>query len=578
MDDPLAYLGRLKPIHIFKGLKDDQILQIAQELEPETHAPGETLFDEGDEGQHFYIINRGRVKVLRRARGELKQVAALVAGDYFGEAALLYGRRRSARVVTDAETELLRLSKEDFDNLLKQYPQIKPNLLISAESRELYRRANFGWLSPDEVVYLIARRHKVLLYQSIALPVVLCLVLVIAVGAIWWFMDSWQLALFALAVGGVPLGGWVIWNAVDWSNDFYIVTNKRVVYLEKIVGIYDSRQEAPLHSVQSVNVQTAGSLERAFGIGDVVVRTFSGPITMKSVANPQALAALIEEHWNRTKTREKEAEQEALKAAVRRRIVKDSPPSRPVSGPLPARSDQPVGSAQPAPGGPPQPARGAPPKPVRREAGDFFSFRVRFERGESVIYRKHWYILLQSIWQPSLLILAALGLVGLQIGGVIPLGIEVVLLIAFVLFVPFAGWWLYEFEDWKNDLYQVTPDQIVDVSKKPFGQETRKSAPLGNVMSLRYERPGLLGLLLNYGTVIATVAGQEFRFEGVFDPVGVQNDIYRRMEAMNARKAQAEAARRREEMADWVGVYHTIITEVNEDARRQQQKSNPGPT
>jgi hypothetical protein len=324
----------------------------------------------------------------------------------------------------------------------------------------------------------------------------------------------------------------------------------------------------------SVNVQTSGSLARSFGIGDIIVRTFSGPITMKSVANPQALAGLIEEHWNRTKTREKEAEYEALKTAVRRRIAKPEPPKPPAPKP------EPGGAPQPEKSEPPKPAPPPPPKKRAASSGslaDYFSFRVRFERGDSVIYRKHWYILLQSIWQPSLLILATLGLIGLKLGGIIPeqVTLTVVVVVALVLFIPFAGWWLYEFEDWKNDIYQVTSDQIVDLEKKPFGAESRKSAPLGNVMSLKYERPGLLGLMLNFGTVVATVAGQEFRFEGVFDPVGVQNDVYRRIEAMNAKKAQGEAAKKREEMADWIGVYHTVITEVNEDAKKQKPPVNP---
>jgi len=92
---------------------------------------------------------------------------------------------------------------------------------------------------------------------------------------------------------------------------------------------------------------------------------------------------------------------------------------------------------------------------------------------------------------------------------------------------------------------------------------------------LRYERPGLIGLAFNYGTVIAMVAGQEFRFEGVFDPVGVQNDIYRRIEAMNAKKAQGEAAKKREEMADWIGVYHTVITEVGEETKKHKPPVSP---
>jgi len=53
-------------------------------------------------------------------------------------------------------------------------------------------------------------------------------------------------------------------------------------------------------------------------------------------------------------------------------------------------------------------------------------------------------------------------------------------------------------------------------------------APLANILSLKYDRPGLIGYLLNFGSVIATVGGQEFRFDGVFDPVGGRDTIMSR--------------------------------------------------
>jgi CRP-like cAMP-binding protein len=539
MENPQQYLGRLKPIHVFKGLRDDEILDFAKELEFEQRAAGETIFEEGEEGQSFYIINRGQVKVLRWAGAAQKQVATLVPGDYFGETALLYGRRRSATCTAATDVELLRLSKEDFDNHLRKYPQIKPNLAVSVETRDIYRQQKWTWLAPDEVVYLIARRHKILLYQSLLLPGAAALVALVAVIGAGVFI-AWKLALTLLVGAGLPITGWILWQVVDWGNDFYIVTNRRVIYLEKIVGIYDSRQEAPLGSILSVNVQTADTAQRALGMGDVIVRTFSGPITMKSVANPAAAAALVQEHWDRTKTREREAEGEAMKESVRRKLGYSAAPPKP-----------------------------APPRPPLKPAGlsgmlgDYFSFRVRFDQGDTVIYRKHWYILLQDIWQPSLFVLLVAGVLGLRLAQVIPASVplNVVVILSILIELPLLAWWWYEYEDWRNDIFQVTPDQIVDVTKKPFGQETRKSAPLANILSLKYERPGLLGYLMNFGSVVATVGGQEFRFDGVFDPVGVQNDIYRRMEAQKAKTGQAEAGKRRDEIADWLGVYHAVLNE-----------------
>ncbi len=587
MDDPQAYYGRLKPIHIFKGLGDDAILEFARQLKEERHPAGKVIVKEGEEGQHFYIIHKGKVKVERQKRDGQKQLAVLVPGDYFGEAALLYGRRRTATVTAETDVVLLALSKEDFDNLLNRYPQIKPNLLVKAESREIYRKLDLNWLGPKEVVYLIARRHPLLLWQSLVLPAGLAVLALFGVGGAFYYF-GWQLALFFFLIAAVVLGGWMAWVYVDWGNDYYIVTNQRVVYLEKIVGIYDSRQEAPLASVQAVNTQTVGTLERQLGIGDVIVRTFSGPITMKSVSNPSVLAALVEEHWNRTKTYQRESEIDLLKQAVRRRInnpsldawVQQQAPPPPSLPPQVAKPSAPPRRGLRLFGPPRKPQPSAKPKPSARpptprpqgERAHFFSFKVRFEEGDTVTYRKHWYLLIQEITQPSLLILACFGLIGLKLAGFFPESVSLgaVLVVALVGFLPLAGWWLYVFEDWKNDIYQITNDQIIALHKKPLGEETRNAAPLGNVMSLRYERPGLIGLAFNYGTVIAMVAGQEFRFDGVFDPVGVQNDIYRRKELLDVRKAQGEANKRREELANWVAVYHSVVSDMEEEERRKR--------
>jgi hypothetical protein len=546
MEHPEQYLGRLRPIYIFRGLSDEQILEAARAFEVERHPPGEVIFQEREEGQDFYIINRGAVKVLRGPEGrEPKLVATLVPGDFFGERALLYGRPRSATIETATEVELLRLSKEDFDPLLRQFPQIRPNLLLSTASLEIYRRHPFSWLGKDEVVYLITRKHWWLLVPGLFWPVAAGLLL--AAGAVWV-----GLALEALWVAwvGAGLEGlvalWLLWVYVDWSNDFYILTNQRVVHLEKIVAIYDSRQEAPLSSIMSVDVETDDVIQRALDMGDIVVRTYSGPIALTHVPKPRVVAAAIEQNWFRTQTREREANIDQM-----RRVLRD----RMQHGPRPVR----------LPGKPP--ARKPPPKPrpMVEQVARFFSLRVRYEEGPNVIYRKHWYKLIRRIWRPALALVVlatALALVAAGVVTFVPL--TAALLAGLVLFVPLAGWALYEFIDWHNDIYMITEDQIMAISKKPLGTETKKTAPLGNVLSLKYERPGLIGILLNYGTVMAQVANTEFRFEGVFDPMSVQNDVYRRMEAQKNRKAAAEETRKREELADLLSVYHGLQDELEE--------------
>jgi hypothetical protein len=38
-------------------------------------------------------------------------------------------------------------------------------------------------------------------------------------------------------------------------------------------------------------------------------------------------------------------------------------------------------------------------------------------------------------------------------------------------------WWFYEYVDWINDIYILTPDQIMDIYRTPLGREDKKTAP-----------------------------------------------------------------------------------------------------
>jgi hypothetical protein len=91
-------------------------------------------------------------------------------------------------------------------------------------------------------------------------------------------------------------------------------------------------------------------------------------------------------------------------------------------------------------------------------------------------------------------------------------------------------WWLWKFADWQNEIYQVTTTRIIDVEQKPlYVREERREASLGMIQNISLEIPGILGKLLNYGSVTIETAGAEaFTFDYVKDPRGVQADISRR--------------------------------------------------
>lgn len=88
-------------------------------------AAGDLVLEEGTPGDCLYLIKKGEVEVFTKdVRGEDLPLARLREGDFFGEIALATGRPRTASVKASRPVELLRLQKEDFDQILQTHPEI----------------------------------------------------------------------------------------------------------------------------------------------------------------------------------------------------------------------------------------------------------------------------------------------------------------------------------------------------------------------------------------------------------------------------------------------------------------------
>jgi rhodanese-related sulfurtransferase len=81
---------------------------------------GETIIRQGDDGDFFYLIERGRCKVNRLVAGVPIELAELTEGDAFGEEALVADAQRNATVTMKTDGVLLRLAKSDFVTLLRE--------------------------------------------------------------------------------------------------------------------------------------------------------------------------------------------------------------------------------------------------------------------------------------------------------------------------------------------------------------------------------------------------------------------------------------------------------------------------
>ena len=557
-----ARIAFLKKIHLFHGLGDDELAAIAAELEEFQYPKGAVIFHQGGKADSFYLIYGGSVRIMRTVNKKEYQLAVLTKEDYFGEMALIAKRPRSATVTATADTSLLVLSRANFEKLFKKNTQLGLNMAVAIRSRELAQRLRFKWLRSDEVVYFLARKHVVVLIQNIRLPVFLLLVPAFLFYA-WFTIIQSLVVVIAAVVSLLAIIAWIAWLVVDWGNDYYIVTNQRVVWLEKVVGIYDSRQESALSTVLSVGVE-ANPLGRVLDYGDVIVRTFVGRIPFNDVDHPNQAARMIEEYWMRTRSASVAMEKEAMKNEIRKKLGMPIPPKPKSEFDLPA---------------PPRPRRSS----FLRLLGAN-TLKLRYESGDTIIYRKHWVVLVLESWMPVLGILATLilfiqRLVQLALspteafvsftGGI---SIDVWASAIFIIMLVFVGWFVYRVMDWSNDQFIVNAEQIIDVDREPFGTEKRNAAQLENILGTEYQRIGILGNIFNFGTVYITVGGTKLAFENVIDPAAVQSDINRRFAARKAKNEQDRVAKERERMAEWLATYHLNANDLRSEEERKKQK------
>ncbi len=108
---------------LFEEIPKDKLTEIAAEAEYQVVPPHTVIFQEGDPGDNFYMINAGKVRVSKSGRGGVEiRVAELGSGDFFGHLAILTDDLREVKVETLDETNLTILSKYQFDDILRECP------------------------------------------------------------------------------------------------------------------------------------------------------------------------------------------------------------------------------------------------------------------------------------------------------------------------------------------------------------------------------------------------------------------------------------------------------------------------
>src|SRR5215813_2145856 len=112
MSDPATQmtLEALRSVPLFASLDDNAATDL-RNLLSEKNVPQKTrLFKQGDTGDAMYLIESGRVRIsIRDEEDQEVTLAELAQGDFFGEMAIIDGRKRSAdaKVIEDARFAIL---------------------------------------------------------------------------------------------------------------------------------------------------------------------------------------------------------------------------------------------------------------------------------------------------------------------------------------------------------------------------------------------------------------------------------------------------------------------------------------
>jgi ATP-binding cassette subfamily B protein len=126
----------LASVAIFRELDSGLRGQVAKILRVEECPADNAVIRQGEDGDKFYVVARGRVRVtVRTPDGTENTVAVLQDGDSFGEIALLEDTPRNASVTTETPTVFLTLRRAAFHRLLDQNPVVRAAVLAQAQGR-----------------------------------------------------------------------------------------------------------------------------------------------------------------------------------------------------------------------------------------------------------------------------------------------------------------------------------------------------------------------------------------------------------------------------------------------------------
>jgi hypothetical protein len=549
-------VGKLRHVSLFESLSLEELAYIAERARLVRYQAGDLIIRKGDTDKTLYVIIDGQVRVWDRTeegRGRLLNYHG--SGDFVGELAFLEDKPRAANVDMITDSELVAFDREGFERIL-QHPQISDYLHTWGQERIRKSNQSFQGKQWDEITIVMAHKSWFGLARAIVVPSLALLAAIGLLGALIFLSGiADQILISVLLAAMIGAGLWIFWMYEDWHNDDLIVTSKRVIQIERVLvpPFPIERHEVALGHVQDMTTRNHGLWTSLFGIETLVIRTSGiGLVEFPYLEDAEGIRDEIFQARELAQARRIGEERSQIRSRLMDEL--DRPATRTYE-PLQAEEEQLV----------------TPEREGLLKIVDYFVPRTRIVKPDCIIWRRHWWILVRKVAPPAMLSLfsaAVLALTIIRPGFLSQVSWRLAVPVpAGVTFLSLL-WWLWRYDGWRNDIYIVTDERIIDVEGSPFHirGESRIEGTFDVIQSTDYSSPNWLYRVLRIGNVTIDTASKQaaFTFDLVARPGEVQQEIFRRLTAYREERAREETERQYTEFSKWFGTYHRSVTEQKE--------------
>ncbi|TVR19905.1 MAG: hypothetical protein EA396_11715 [Anaerolineaceae bacterium] len=532
----MSYDNHLRRLPLFANMPPQHLEWAKSAMRDLRFDVGETVFKQGDEAKGMYMFISGRGKLVRTAQDGSQQVLASVGmNQYLNEAALFKPGEESATLQITEQARILYISRRRLREIVGYHPEMKRYLPIPDDvARARRREQHFDGQRESEEVLLSTRRHWWAIARWMWLPVLI----LAAFSAVGVNVTIPALSLTLIGLGVVLSGLAALYIYAEWRNDQVIITSQRVIRIERtIITLDEHRSEIPLSSIQQVNAEKvvpADLFSRFMDYGTVEVRTAGqgGNLILTLIPDPEGVQDLIFDNRSRRHQEQEREHRQSIRAEVDRVLSGQDPDIEPDERAIEQESVYIT-----------HPPRGFLPTIYTDDDGN-------------TVYRKHAFYYMRRTSLPVFVMLCAVVL--LLFAG--RFGLMAYAGAGGLFFFGLMWFWWVDW-DWRHDYYVVGDEMIQLIHRRPlFLQDEDDQVLLERVDNVIARRTGIFQALFNYGVVKISLIGgnrdEHKLFEHVSNPSVIQEEITRRQQRWRSRQDTDAERRRREEIAEYLGVYH----------------------